>query len=33
MSKNFHNDYAESIRHFCHSIPGEIGVVTQEVDS
>ena len=33
MSKNFHNDYAESIRHFCHSIPSEIGVATQEVDS
>lgn len=33
MSKNFHNDYAQSIRHFCYSIPREIGVGTQEVDS
>ena len=33
MSKNLHNDYADSIRHFCQSIPVHIGVTTQEVDS
>ena len=33
MSRNFHNDYAESIRHYCQSIPKELGITTREVDS
>lgn len=33
MSKNLHNDYADSIRHFCQSVPGELGITTQEVDA
>ena len=33
MSKNFHRDYAESIGHFCQSIPPELRITTQEVDT
>ena len=33
MSKNFHQDYADSIRHFCQSLPPELGVTTREVDA
>lgn len=33
MSKSFHKDYSESIRHYCQSLPGELGVNTREVDS
>ena len=33
MSKNLHNDYADSIRHFCQSVPSEACVTTQEVDA
>jgi len=33
MSKNLHNDYAESTRHFCQSVPVEAGVTTGEVDA
>ena len=33
MSKNFHRDYADSISHFCESIPPHLGITTQEVDT
>ncbi len=33
MSKNFHRDYADSVGHFCQSIPGELGITTQAVDA
>lgn len=33
MSKNLHNDYADSIRHFYQSVPTQVGITTQEVDS
>ena len=33
MSKNLHNDYADSIRHFCQSVPTQTGISTKEVDS
>lgn len=33
MSRNFHNDYAESIRHYCQSLPKELGISAREVDS
>lgn len=33
MSKNLHKDYADSIRHFCQSVPTQTGISTQEVDS
>ncbi len=33
MNRNYHNDYAESIRHYCQSIPKELAVTTREVDS
>ena len=33
MSKNLHKDYADSIGHFCQSVPQQLGISTQEVDS
>ena len=33
MSKNFHRDYADSVGHFCQSIPSRLGVSPQEVDT
>ncbi len=33
MSKNFHKDYADSIGHFCESVPAQAGVSAQEVDA
>ena len=33
MSKEFHRDYADSIRHFCGSIPGELGITSEEIDT
>ncbi len=33
MSKNFHRDYAESVGHFCQSIPGGLGISAQEIDT
>ncbi len=33
MSKNFHRDYAESVGHFCQSIPGDLGISAQEIDT
>ena len=33
MSKNFHRDYAESVGHFCQSIPPELRISSQEVDT
>ena len=33
MSKNFHRDYAESVGHFCQSLPAALRVTTQEVDT
>ena len=33
MSKNFHRDYAESVGHFCQSIPAGLRITTQEVDT
>lgn len=33
MSRNFHQDYADSVRNFCQSIPREVGVTTREVDA
>ena len=33
MSKNFHRDYAESVGHFCQSIPAELRITSQEIDS
>ena len=33
MSKNFHRDYAESVGHFCESLPRELGVTAQEIDT
>ena len=33
MSKNFHRDYAESVGHFCQSIPSELGITSQEIDT
>ena len=33
MSKNFHRDYAESVGHFCQSLPPELGVTTRDVDA
>lgn len=33
MSKNFHRDYAESVGHFCQSIPSELGISAQEIDT
>ena len=33
MSKNFHQDYADSVSHFCRSLPPELGITTQEIDA
>ena len=33
MSKNFHRDYAESVGHFCQSIPAGLGITSQEIDT
>ena len=33
MSKNFHRDYADSVGHFCQSIPAGSGVTSQEIDT
>ena len=33
MSKNFHRDYADSVGHFCQSIPSQLGISSQEVDT
>ena len=33
MSKNFHQDYADSVKHFCQSLPPELNITTQEVDA
>ena len=33
MSKNFHRDYAESIGHFCASVPAELSITSQEIDA
>ena len=33
MSKNFHRDYAESVGHFCESIPPQLHITSQEVDT
>ena len=33
MSKNFHRDYADSIGHFCQSVPAQLGISTQEIDT
>ena len=33
MSKNFHRDYAESVGHFCQSIPAGLGICAQEIDT
>ncbi len=33
MSKNLHNDYADSVRHFCQSVPAQTRVAAREVDS
>lgn len=33
MSKNFHRDYAESIGHFCQSIPQDLHITSQEIDT
>ena len=33
MNKNFHRDYAESVGHFCQSIPAELQITSQEIDT
>ena len=33
MSKNFHRDYADSVGHFCQSIPSSLGISAQEIDT
>ena len=33
MSKNFHRDYADAIGNFCQSIPGELNIPSQEIDT
>lgn len=33
MSKNFHRDYADSIGHFCGSIPSQLKISSQEIDA
>ena len=33
MSKNFHRDYADSVGHFCQSIPADLGITSQEIDT
>ena len=33
MNKNFHRDYAESVGHFCQSLPPDRNVTAQEVDT
>ena len=33
MSKNFHRDYADSVGHFCQSIPSSLAITSQEIDT
>jgi len=33
MSKSFHRDYADSVGHFCQSIPSMLGITSQEIDA
>ena len=33
MSKNFHRDYADAVGHFCQSLPAELHITAQEVDT
>lgn len=33
MNRKFHQDYADSVSHFCRSLPPELGFSTQEVDA
>ena len=33
MSKNFHRDYADSVGHFCQSVPSSLHITAQEVDT
>ena len=33
MSKNFHRDYADSVGHFCQSIPSRLHITSQEIDT
>ena len=33
MSKNFHRDYADSVGHFCQSIPSDLKISAQEIDT
>ncbi len=33
MSKNFHRDYADTVGHFCQSIPAELKISAQEIDT
>ena len=33
MSKNFHRDYADSVGHFCQSIPSSLHITSQEIDT
>lgn len=33
MSKNFHRDYADSVGHFCQSIPAQLHITSQEIDT
>lgn len=33
MSKNFHRDYADSVGHFCQSIPAGLQISSQEIDT
>ena len=33
MGKNFHRDYAESVGHFCQSIPPQLRITAQEIDA
>jgi len=33
MSKNFHRDYADAIGNFCQSVPQELNITSQEIDT
>ena len=33
MSKNFHRDYADSVGHFCQSVPASLKISAQEIDT
>ncbi len=33
MTKNFHRDYADSVGHFCQSIPADLRISSQEIDT